>query len=283
MKQFLFLLLCLLLCLLLPLACSRPQSFAPQSFPERPYALWVPDEASPKPFALVVLLHAYDTSPATQERFFRIKAELQKAGIAYAWPLGTKNLSGKRYWDANTSCCNHDAQHPEDLAYIMAVLEDVAQRLPIDSTRISLIGLSNGAFLAYQLACENPERFSKLIAVAGAPPASCPSLSASGPSILHIHGDADEWVPLEGGKLSPTATAFPSPSTMLELWATQAQCLPINAESPPPLFQQPFSQKAWICPQQKRHLTLWVIEGGKHQLKPTRTFHKAILHFLFSP
>jgi len=264
-------------------ACARSQSFAPEGFPERSYELWVPEDSSPKPFPLVVLLHAYATTPATQESFFRVRAELRKAGIAYAWPKGTLNRSGQLYWEANESCCNHDGQSPNDVAYVLAVLDDIASRIPLDKSRVTLMGLSNGAFMAYQLACENPERFSKLIAVAGAPPSSCSSLSSSGPSILHVHGDSDEMVPLEGGHFGSTAAPFPSSLTMLEQWANEGECQPVDLGNPPSLFRRPVTQKAWLCSKQRRHLTLWLVHGGGHRLEPTKAFSEAVLHFLNAP
>jgi polyhydroxybutyrate depolymerase len=269
-----------LLCLCFLFACARSQSFAPQNFPERSYELWLPNNTNSKPFPLVVLLHAYATTPATQERFFRIRSELRNAGIAYAWPKGTSNRSGQLYWDANPSCCNHDAQSPNDTAYVLAVIDDIAERFSLDKNQVTLMGLSNGAFMAYQLACENPERFSKLIAVAGAPPASCPALSSSGPSVLHIHGDSDEMVPLQGGKLDPKAESFPSSLAMLEQWAHEGKCPPVDLGNPPLLFRRPVTQKAWVCPTQRRHLTLWVVNGGEHRLEPTKAFSEAVLHFL---
>ncbi|MCL2625702.1 MAG: alpha/beta hydrolase-fold protein [Cystobacterineae bacterium] len=272
-----------ILCLLFFLACTNSQSFAPQNFPERPYVLWMPDKSSPKPLPLVVLLHAYDTTPEVQERFFRIQTELRKAGFAYAWPKGTHNKAGQLYWDANASCCNQDGQSPNDAAYVLAVLDDIAQRIPLDTTRVMLVGLSNGAFMAYQLACEAPERFSKLVAVAGAPPTLCPALSNSGPSVLHVHGSSDALVPLEGGKLHPQASSFPSVASMLEHWASEGACMPLELGNPPFLFRRPIEQKAWLCPQQRRHLTLWVVDGGEHRLEPTPAFPQALMHFLKTP
>ncbi|MCL2259458.1 MAG: prolyl oligopeptidase family serine peptidase [Cystobacterineae bacterium] len=265
------------------LACTNSQSFAPQSFPERPYQLWMPDNTHSKPLPLVVLLHAYDTTPAVQERFFRIQTELRKAGFAYAWPKGKSSRTGQLHWNANASCCAQDGQPSDDSAYVLAVVDDIAQRIPLDKTRVMLVGLSNGAFMAYQLACEAPERFSKLVAVAGAPPTSCPALSSSGPSVLHVHGDSDTLVPLEGGKFDAMASSFPSAASMLELWAKEGACEPIESANPPSLFRQPTTQKAWVCPKQRRHLTLWVVDGGEHRLEPTPAFSQAVLHFLNAP
>jgi len=272
-----------LLCLLFCFACTRSQSYSPADFPDRSYELWLPEDSSPKPFPLVVLLHAYATTPAEQERFFRIRTDLRKAGIAYAWPMGKSNRSAQLYWNANPSCCDYDGQSPRDTAYVLAVIDDIASRIPLDKNRVMLMGLSNGAFMAYQLACDAPERFSKLIAVAGAPPASCAALSTSGPSILHVHGDNDEWVPLEGGKLGSAEESFPSPAVMLEQWATEGACQLVDSGNPPTLFRRPVTQKAWVCPEQRRHLTLWVVHDAGHRLPPTNAFSQAVLHFLNAP
>ena len=44
--------------------------------------------------------------------------------------------------------------------------------LPVDPTRVYAAGMSNGAAMSHRLACERPERYAAIVAVAGANQAS---------------------------------------------------------------------------------------------------------------
>lgn len=87
----------------------------------------------------------------------------------------------------------------DELAYVDAVLADVAARLPLDRDRVVAAGFSAGGMLVWHLACHRGGAFAGFVPVAGtfwAPlPERCPDPAGS---VVHIHGDADPVVPLEG-------------------------------------------------------------------------------------
>jgi len=104
---------------------------------------------------------------------------------------------------------NHPRQMDSDgaaeFAYVDAVLADAKARFALDETRIMATGFSGGGMLIWNLACARPGSFAGFAPVAGTfwlkPPETC---AAPVTSIVHIHGDADKVVPLDGRAIGPT-------------------------------------------------------------------------------
>ena len=88
----------------------------------------------------------------------------------------------------------------DDVAFTLAMLDDVASRMPLDRSRIYAAGFSAGGSMAYMLACYEGRHFAGFVSISGAlrrpvPEGTCPG----GPvRMLHFHGYADTQVPLEG-------------------------------------------------------------------------------------
>ncbi len=106
----------------------------------------------------------------------------------------------------------------------MALVTDVESAYPVDPDRIYLMGHSNGAFMAYRMACEHAETFAAVVALAGAvEPSLChPSRPVS---VAVVHGTADQTIKVEGGH---TAFAPDHPYVSLadtvELWTKADHC-----------------------------------------------------------
>jgi len=81
---------------------------------------------------------------------------------------------------------------------VSALLDRLESKLPIDRSRVYLVGTSAGGFMAYRLACDIPNRFAAIASVAGSMfwTDCSPSVAVS---IYEIHGTADANVPYEGG------------------------------------------------------------------------------------
>lgn len=87
----------------------------------------------------------------------------------------------------------------DDLAFVRAIMEDVAHRFPVDHTRSLATGFSAGGFLVWAIACRAGKTFAAYVSIAGAfldpVPQNCPT----GPvSLRHIHGARDATVPMAG-------------------------------------------------------------------------------------
>jgi len=91
-----------------------------------------------------------------------------------------------------------------DEDYARALVAAVQDKLPIDEDRLAVLGQSNGAYMAYRLACDAADLFSMVVASAGSPPTlsntSSFSCEPSRPMrVLHIHGTIDDNEEYLGG------------------------------------------------------------------------------------
>ncbi|AOO81324.1 hypothetical protein BHK69_13385 [Bosea vaviloviae] len=92
--------------------------------------------------------------------------------------------------------------HRDEFAYVGRVLDDVAQRFPVDPGRIMASGFSQGGSMVWYLACRMPARFAGFAPIAGAfwepLPRGC---AGPRPNLIHVHGVSDTTVPLAGRSL----------------------------------------------------------------------------------
>ncbi len=101
-------------------------------------------------------------------------------------------------WNAGACCGAARDEGVDDVGFIRVVLERVMGQLNIDRERVYATGMSNGAMMAYRLACEMPGLIRAVAAVAGTDNTlSC--TPAQPVSVLHIHARNDTHVLFEGG------------------------------------------------------------------------------------
>ncbi len=180
--------------------------FAPRSplLTDRPYTVQVPygyDPAFSAP--LIVELHGFGDEPAEVERFLDLAPVAAAHGVLLAIVTGSRDGRGRRFWNATDACCDVDGHRPDDVAYLDAVLEDVARRFKVDANAVWLFGHSNGGFMAHRYACERADRIAGFVSIAGAgwlDPERC--VPTAPVAALQISGDVDEIVHAKGGTIS---------------------------------------------------------------------------------
>ena len=195
---------------------------------ERTYVLHVPSSAkSRSSIPLVVVLHGGGGNAAAAAKQTRFNQEASKQGFAVAYPNGTDrarpvmNLPGKKgrlTWNAG-GCCGYAMENGvDDVAFIRAMVEAIAREYPIDRRQIHAVGMSNGAMMAYRLACEASDVFAAIGAVSG-PMVAQRCVPKNPVSIIHIHGTDDGYVPDKGG-VGPKyrATNYPSVQDSISFW-----------------------------------------------------------------
>lgn len=94
-------------------------------------------------------------------------------------------------------------QDVDDVGFLKALVERVATTLRVDSKRVYVAGMSNGAMMAYRLACEAPDFFASAAVVAGALPVSIsgtcyPSVPIP---LIAFNGTNDGIVSWDGGTI----------------------------------------------------------------------------------
>lgn len=252
---------------------------------ERPYGLTVPERyEAGTPAALVILLHGYSADGAQQDAYFGLSRLAEDEGFLVAFPDGTRDPSGNRFWNATDACCDFYRSEVDDVAYLDSVIDEIAGRYSIDPSRIYLVGHSNGAFMSHRLACDRAGRIAAIVTLAGMQwddAARCPA--GSPVSVLHVHGDRDETIRYEGGS-TPTGD-YPGAVATAGAWAVKDACggaLARTAERRDLEGRIAGAETAVDrysgCP--GVDIELWTIEGGAHVPALNRSWAEAIWTFL---
>lgn len=191
----------------------------------RPYTLVVPTaNYDPKvPAPVLLLLHGYGASGAEQDALFMLHPFTRQQGILYAYPDGTVDQTGQRFWNATDACCDFYHTGVDDVAYLSAVLDDIETHYNVDKKQIFVAGHSNGGFMAYRLACDISQRVAAFLSLAGAnwmDTSHCqPQEPVAG---AQVHGTADDEVPYNGD----VAEDIPSALQSISFFAQYDGCSP---------------------------------------------------------
>ena len=176
-----------------------------------------------EPAPLILLLHGFGASGATQEAYMGFGAIQDQYGFVFCAPDGTVNGFGQRFWNATDACCNFQGSNVDDSAYLLALIEAIEAAASIDPRSIHLMGHSNGGFMAYRMACENSDKIASIATLAGATfndPADC---VAGGPvHVLQVHGTADTTIGFNGGAIF--GNQYPGALETCQLWAMRNGC-----------------------------------------------------------
>lgn len=123
-------------------------------------------------------------------------------------------------WNAGECCGIAKGTQIDDTGYLATLVEEIARRPDVDTTRMYMAGFSNGGMMTYRFACVS-DRLAAMASVSGTRVITCPPKSPL--PILHVHGTADETVPYEGGSGIVAAimgVSFPNvPATMEQVAA----------------------------------------------------------------
>jgi polyhydroxybutyrate depolymerase len=195
----------------------------------RAYRVHVPAKYDPaRPAPLLVAMHGGGGNMDLQadDRYYGLVAKSESEGAVVVFPNGTSRFdSGKlATWNAGDCCAGAVRRGADDVGFIRTVVAQVESRWSIDRRRVYATGMSNGAMMAYRLACEAADIFTAIAPVAGADVTrDCrPSRPVA---VLHIHAKDDPRVLFDGGKgqaaggVSHTSV----PSTIAQ-WVAHDRC-----------------------------------------------------------
>lgn len=170
----------------------------------RRYLVYAP-KVLPQRAPLVIVLHGHQGSARRMMRLSGMNTKADQAGFVVAYPEGSRWAGvGGGSWNAGNCCGYAQARAVDDVAFLKAILEDLRAEYQVDPRRVYVAGASNGAMMAYRLACELSDQIAAVASVAGTmQPQTCrPSQPVS---ILMVHGTADAYVPYAGGDGAATA------------------------------------------------------------------------------
>ena len=141
-------------------------------------------------YPIVFSFHGLNSNAKQEERLSRFSALADRDGFIAVYPDG----AGAKWRFMGRS----DA----DVLFTVAIIEKLAADLPIDRRRIYATGISNGAQMAWRLACGRPEIFAAFGFVSGGYFRVCDAPVR--PPIILFHGTSDRLLPYDGrGTLMP--------------------------------------------------------------------------------
>ena len=151
---------------------------------------------------VVISLHGGGGSAEGQQQHTRMDELADREGFIVVYPDGSGRLKNRLLtWNAGTCCGYAMTEHVDDVNFIAAMLDDLAQRVSIDTRRVYATGMSNGAMMAYRLAAELPDRIAAIAPVAGGMVLADDAPKRPVP-IMHIHS-VDDPRALYAGGLGP--------------------------------------------------------------------------------
>jgi polyhydroxybutyrate depolymerase len=198
---------------------------------ERDYLLHVPASRSRNRFGflrrypVVIALHGSGADGETIERQSAFDSVSEANGWLVAYPNGTTGPLGVGSdWNAGT-CCGVAARNSvNDVQFILAIIDSLASRFPINRGRVYVAGFSDGARMAYHLACDAASSFAAVSIVSGSlrDPKCAPAKPVP---LIAFHGTDDDevsyterptlWRPRELQSVLPPS---------VQMWASDNGC-----------------------------------------------------------
>lgn len=197
---------------------------------ERVYYLNIPKHL-PKNAPLIVALHGLGGQAHRMRYGLGLHHLAGEMGFAALFPQGGTFGDNTTYWNAEQGLGDHD-----DLGFLTRLIDHVTQENRLNAARVYVLGISNGAQMAYHLACHIPERIAGIAAVSGTMTSrDWSDCHLQKPvSLLHIHGAEDLTVAFEGGvSWHSTRETYPAAPALVAQWATDAGAGLDHAPKPP--------------------------------------------------
>jgi polyhydroxybutyrate depolymerase len=246
---------------------------------ERPYQLHVPAAAlTATGVPLVVQLHGRGIDAVQFDRWTGFRAMADESGFVLALPSAVAEI-----WN--------DGRYParegiDDVGYLLAVIDDIGARLPVDPRRVFVVGMSNGAAMAGRLACEASDRIAAVAQVAGTIGLGLVDACRRGRPvpILQIHGASDSTAPYAGGNRRGILTRLmmirnpAGPAIGVDAWArlwverNGAVDGPLVTTLPPDT-----TIRAWHGPSPASDVVFYRVDGGGHAWPGCRIWYPDVL------
>lgn len=195
---------------------------------ERSYLLYAPTNYDPgQAWPVVLVFHGGGGNAENARRMTGFNEVAEGEGFLVVYPNGNGRLEERILtWNAGTCCGYAMEEGVDDVGFVRALLADLAGVANIDPKRVYATGMSNGAMMAYRLACDADD----LVAAIG-PVAATQNVRVCAPedpvSVIHFHGSEDKQAPYEGGvgAESITKVDYASVAETVAFWVEQNGCV----------------------------------------------------------
>lgn len=215
----------------------------------RQYRLHIPPSyQAGKPEPLVINLHGLNSNAAQQEQVSKMSVKADKAGFIAAHP---EALGSPQTWHFGPG-----AEGVADLGFIRDLIRYLQGQLSIDSARIYVAGMSNGAQMTNRLGCQLSDLVAAIAPVSGGYPRLEDCRPVRPVPVVAFHGTADNLIPYEGqGRVLLPVREWAA------AWAACNACSPTPAVT----FQHgQVTGETWGNCRAGADVTLYTIKDGGH-------------------
>jgi polyhydroxybutyrate depolymerase len=170
---------------------------------DRDYMMYVPPEYDAGQAVPVVLVfHGAGADPHLMAEITGWNDLADAHGFVVVYPFGKGGRSDRLTWNVVQSGTYATAHQIDDLAFVMALLDDVKRMIQVDEQRVYATGMSQGGMLCYRIACD-PVLSGKVAAiatVAAVMPIDPDECHATRPvPLISFHGTGDAHSRYAGG------------------------------------------------------------------------------------
>lgn len=172
--------------------------------------------------ALVIALHGGGGNGSQMERSTRFSdlADREKFVVAYPDGLDHQWNDGERGSAATTT---------DDIGFMRAMIADIKKNVNVDSSKIFVTGMSNGAAMSSRIGCEMSDTIRAIAPVSNTMKVDvfekCNPKKPVG--VMEFHGTEDPIVPYDGGEIMLLGRGrghVISTKQFSEFWAKQNGC-----------------------------------------------------------
>jgi len=220
----------------------------------RTYVVYEPSlDPNPDGYPLVIGLHGTGADGATQIATAGLVLKANQEKFIVACPDALLNNTFT-YFNVGGSF-EELTNGTDDLGFISELIDTMIANYNVDTTRIYVMGFSNGSAMSYRVAAELSHKIAAIGAVSGQMVYEYCNPEFSVP-ILHFHGLSDTLIPYEGTDI------IPSVESVMEIWRRVNDCYSI----PYTIFNEPgIIGKKWPSFNGKGDVILYTIQDQEHE------------------
>ncbi|WP_321493398.1 PHB depolymerase family esterase [uncultured Desulfobacter sp.] len=202
----------------------------------RYFLLHLPQGYNPdRKIPLVIVLHGAFSTPVQMEKQTGFSTLSDKFDFLVAYPSGAYGLFGYlKHWNAGHCCGKAAKDNLDDVGFLLAVMDDIQAQFPFDTSRVYMVGFSNGGMLTYRFAAEYPDRLAAAAvlgaAIGGQADAETPLWMPPKPAfplpLIVFHAKDDQNVPYDGG-ISPRKRGertYTPVAQAIDFWVKNNHC-----------------------------------------------------------
>ena len=167
---------------------------------QRSYVLHIPKTYVPTtPVPLILNLHGGGMTSKLEEWLTGMSATSDAERFLVVYPQGTSDSSGTAGWDTypvnSSGWASSPYRYVDDVGFLSALVTSLEGQLCVDTTRIGVTGMSEGAAMTYRMGCANLPWVAAIAPVAGTMPLVQSQCQMAHPTpLLAVNGVKDPVV-----------------------------------------------------------------------------------------